>query len=552
MEEIVKLIPLLLIALLADSSIILFILMPPVLFGGTFALIEWGSEGFNPLVLIDMIQIGMYTGTTALISQFVPLFLTAVTLVWLRHMYRPSAWQLGALGVIGGVVYGGIHYYLTGRHDGDVMSMVAVMSGVGAYVVDRLQLRRGSAPAPVAQLFLAPETPGNLREVSIQTDRLDLSCIDLSLADIIFETFTPEVTRFLSTRAPMIPAESEQFLRETLMRIDHGEEIVLAIREAYTGRFLGLCGIHARGNARQPELGIWLREDAQGLGYGEEVIHALIIWGSRHLVCEGFAYRVSPHNHASIRLAEKVGGKVIGRNESDADTITTLTYHIPRYTPHPAQQAALLRLWLEGDDQEESLRHERYRLVRERDVVVDSDTPRRLQAYTIRGRYLVIHGQRIEADPRAWIAAGEQIDRLISDTNVGMPYFNKEAAMALALYLIHTDTHPLLSIELISALTLDPPEPTVTNRHDPIAPITTVAAVPNNYYVLIFAINGRYKYIFHFHSDGSLAFETVHTMGEKMLPAVPGNTQRHSRILANASLETAKPKSEMTQEALSR
>ncbi len=53
----------------------------------------------------------------------------------------------------------------------------------------------------------------------------------------------------------------------------------------------------------------------------------------------------------------------------------------------------------------------------------------------------------------------------------------------------------------------------VTNADDPIATVTTLASIPNNYYVLVFAVNGRQKYIYHYRSNGELVFEDVHTMG---------------------------------------
>jgi len=547
MEEIIKLIPLLLIALLADTSIILFILVPPILFGGTFALIEWASQAFNPLAFIDIFQIGMYTGTTALISQFVPLFLTGVTLVWLRHYARPSARQFALLGLFFGTVYGLIHHYMSGEQTMDVMGFVALMSGIGAYGIDRFQQRRGTAPARPQQLFLAPDTAADLRQVSIQTDRLDLQSIDLSLSDIIFESFTPEVTRFLSTRAPMIPAESEQFLREALARITHGEEIVLAIRQAYTGRFLGVCGIHARHDASQPELGIWLREDAQGHGYGQEAIHALIAWGSRHLVCDAFRYRVSPHNHRSIRIAEAEGGTITQHPHPATETITTLNYRIPRQIPVTDHHPARLQLWLDQDDRESQMRSEKYRLTRERDILLASEPSKNLYAYTMHGRYLSILDHRLEQNPTSWIAAGEQIDRLIQDQNIQMPFFNKEAAIALAIYRISTRSPKLLSIEIISALTLDPPEPTITNRHDPIASVATIATIPSNYYVLIFAINGRHKYLYHFHSDGTQVFEEVHTMGGGM----SGNALKQTVHNEQSSVALPTPISQPESEAVS-
>jgi RimJ/RimL family protein N-acetyltransferase len=515
MEEIVKLIPLLLIALLADPAIILFVLLPPILFGGTFAFIEWASQSFAPSVFLDTLQMGMYIGTTALISEFVPLFLTGATLVVLRRYYQPASWQFGVLGVLLGSGYGLLHLYLSTGHASDIVLMVAVMSGVGAYLLDRFQKRRGTVPHPSQQLFLAPDTSGDLTTIAIHSDRLDLRSINLSLGDVIFETFTPEITRFMTVRAPMIPAESTQFIRETLDRMAHGQEIVLSIHEAYTGRFLGVCSIHGRTNALTPELGIWLREDAQGKGYGTEAIDALVLWASEHLVCNHFLYPVMEHNHSAHAVARANSGTPI-HNRKEADytgkEYNLVEYTIPLHQHDPAIRKAAIRLWITRGDTEVTLHSPHYRLERERDIRLEPKPRILMQAYTITGRRLTVQNNHIRQHPQAWIEAGLRIRELIDDPDQTLVFFNKDAALALAIAHIHMRVPELLSIELISTIALDPVDPVITNRHDPIASVTTIASIPNNYYVLIFAINGKYKHIYHFRSNGELLFEDIHTM----------------------------------------
>jgi RimJ/RimL family protein N-acetyltransferase len=521
MEEIIKLIPLLLIALLFDASIILFILVPPMLFGATFAFIEWASQLFSPYAFLDMLQIGMYIGTTAMISEFVPLFLTGVTLVMLRRYYQPTSWQFGLLGIFSGGGYGLLHLYLSTDHTSDIVGIVAVMSGISAYLLDRFQKHRGTVPHPPEQLFLAPNTSGDLSAITMRSDRLDFRSIDLSLADEIFEAFTPEVTRFMTVRAPMIPAESVQFIRETLDRMRHGHEIVLSLHETHSDRFLGLCGIHAHINATTPEIGIWLREDAQGQGYGTEAIETLIVWASRHLVCDHFLYPVFEHNHPSRAIAEANGGTII-RKRKHADIVE---YAIPLHRPDPAITEATIHLWITQGATDAALHSPYYRLERERDIRLDPKPRILMQAYTITGRRLIIRNNRIQQRHQAWIEAGSQIQNLLHDPDQTLVFFNKDAALALAIARIHARVPEILSIELISAIALDPVDPTITNRHDPIAPIATLTSIPNNYYVLIFTINGKYKHIYHYRSNGELLFEDIHTMGSDAAPSI-GKKQR--------------------------
>ncbi len=516
MTEIVQLTPLLLIALLADPAIMLFVLLPPFLFGGTFALIEWIGYGLDPARLLEIFQIGMYTGTTAMISEFTPLFLTGVALVLIRQIYRPASWQFGILGTLLSALFGVIHLYLTPDHIGDIIGMVAVAAGISAGWIDRHQKRYGRIPPTPQQLALAPHSSGDLTTIAFQSDRLDFRSIDVTLAETVFETFTPEVTRFMIPRAPRIPAESEQFLRESLARMRRGEEIVLSIHSAVTGRFIGMCGIHPRSNAATPELGIWIREDAQKRGYGSEAIHALIQWGSTHLICDHFLYVVHAHNHPSRVVAEANGGTILpGYPGTDPQQHPeeTVVYALPRYRPDPETAHARIVLWMTQGAVGASLYSEQYRLTRERDIRLDTKPSIMMQAYTITGRFLTTRNQRMQQQPSAWIEAGERIRDLIRDPDQTLVFFSRDAALALAIARIHARVTSLLSVEIISALTLDPAEPVITNRHEPLAPIQTVASIPNNYYVLIFAINGRQKFIYHFRSNGTLVFEDVHTMG---------------------------------------
>jgi hypothetical protein len=49
-------------------------------------------------------------------------------------------------------------------------------------------------------------------------------------------------------------------------------------------------GLHRIGNA-EPELDIWLKEQAQGIGYGREAVAAAIAWASRELAATSLDIR---------------------------------------------------------------------------------------------------------------------------------------------------------------------------------------------------------------------------------------------------------------------
>jgi len=512
MEEIVRLIPLLLIAVIFEPTIVVFIVLPPMIFGFGFALIEWGSASFAVSKFADSFQIALYTSFTALVSEFAPLFLTSVSLVALRRYLHPTSWQLAFVAVIFEGIYSTLHLRFFDGHTSDIALMVTFAAGIGAYIIDKHQKEKGTIPLPPESLHITPGTDSDFGSVVIRSDRLDLKSLKDGYGGVIFESFTPEVSRYMSTRAPLIPAESDEFVRQTLKRMEKGYELVLAIHGARSGEFLGLCGIHARNDADRPELGIWLKESAQKKGYGEETIDALINWASRHLECDYLGYVVSEHNIPSRKIAESSGGVPTGMRTVNG--MEMIVYAIPLRQEDPALRYARLVLWSEKSaDNEELLHSPYYRLDKTRDIMPQNKPDMLFDSFEIHGRYLKLRNKRIQQRPGSWIEAGLRIRDLIDHPSRPLVYCNLDTALALSLAHISQDVEDLLSIELISAISLDPSEPEIINPGDPVSDITKVNNIPDNYYVIILNINGRYKYIYHIRSNGEIVFEDLHTMG---------------------------------------
>ena len=103
-----------------------------------------------------------------------------------------------------------------------------------------------------------------------------------------------------------------------------GSEFHFVIRAS--SEFVGLAGLHSL-NESLPELGIWLKEPAQGHGYGHEAIEALIDWASRTLGLSAFRWPVAVDNTRSRKLAEKLGGVPI--STFDRPKYAGVLYRIP-------------------------------------------------------------------------------------------------------------------------------------------------------------------------------------------------------------------------------
>ena len=81
-----------------------------------------------------------------------------------------------------------------------------------------------------------------------------------------------------------------------------------------------------------PELGLWLKESAHKLGFGRELVAALVAWGHASLGKGSFVYPVAVQNIASRGIAESLDGEIIGtRTNPKYDSVI---YRIPSTSRH--------------------------------------------------------------------------------------------------------------------------------------------------------------------------------------------------------------------------
>ncbi len=149
----------------------------------------------------------------------------------------------------------------------------------------------------------------DLANVIIESERLRLLSLTERYTESIFESFTPDITRYMLPKAPESLSETEAFVASAIDGFERGTDLHLVIIGRATSEFFGVCGLHDR---EEPELGIWLKKPAHGLGYGREAIAALIDWATQHLIFDYLIYPVDRRNTPSLKIPESLGGKVIG------------------------------------------------------------------------------------------------------------------------------------------------------------------------------------------------------------------------------------------------
>lgn len=120
----------------------------------------------------------------------------------------------------------------------------------------------------------------------------------------------------MSWEPPASLEEYAQVWRQWLPAIADGSDIVFTIRELVNARFNGLVGLHHTGS-ETPELGIWIREDKHGLGFGGEAVQSVVQWAGQRVAAKHVIYPIATQNLSSRRIAQALGGVIIERRTSE-------------------------------------------------------------------------------------------------------------------------------------------------------------------------------------------------------------------------------------------
>lgn len=168
-----------------------------------------------------------------------------------------------------------------------------------------------------------------MENVHIESNRLSIKPFIPEDADAIFPCITTSITRFMSWEPPTTREDFDLVWRTWLPSIADGSDYTFVIRQHSNGQFLGVAGLHDVRSDR-PELGIWIREDSHGKGFGREAVRLIAQWATRNLGIRHFLYPVAEENHASRGIAESLGGVIVERRS--APKYDSVVYLIPGQT----------------------------------------------------------------------------------------------------------------------------------------------------------------------------------------------------------------------------
>lgn len=167
--------------------------------------------------------------------------------------------------------------------------------------------------------------------IIIESERLILRTFTIDDAHlIVLLNGDPDVVRY--TLDPVKNIEhAKEVLEQTILPqyalYNHGRWAVHLKSEL---KFIGWCGLKARPERNEIDLGYRFIKSAWGKGFATEATFACIQYGFEQLKLPRIVGRAMPENKASLKILEKCGMKYIGEDIVDNHSARTYELLNPR------------------------------------------------------------------------------------------------------------------------------------------------------------------------------------------------------------------------------
>ena len=172
----------------------------------------------------------------------------------------------------------------------------------------------------------------DLSNIKIETERLLLVSASREYASHIFSGYSDSVAIYMNYPPPNNLEILTERMIQREVEMKEGLILYLAVLLKTSGEFLGSFALEDL-HQRNPEMGGWLKDEAQGKGFGKETIAALKKWADENLDYLYAKWPCAKENIASCKLAESLGGKITReyiKTNHIGFTWNYREYHLPK------------------------------------------------------------------------------------------------------------------------------------------------------------------------------------------------------------------------------
>ena len=149
----------------------------------------------------------------------------------------------------------------------------------------------------------------------IEGKNIQLRLFELDDAKTLFESMNnPKIAENLEYQRYYSMEEEEEFIRQSWQQAENNMGYFFAIIEKASSEMVGsvtLSQINLVNNSA--ELGIWIAEEFQGVGFGEEAVRIVLNFGFNELMLNSIKATVIDFNEKSRSLFAKVGMRETGK-----------------------------------------------------------------------------------------------------------------------------------------------------------------------------------------------------------------------------------------------
>ena len=166
--------------------------------------------------------------------------------------------------------------------------------------------------------------------IVIKTDRTRIRPVEISDAPNILRYYNKNVTEYLVYGPNRNFEAAEEFIKKSQANFENQKSLTFSVEDSQ-GKFLGLISLN-NVDSKTPEIGLWLRESAQGKGFGREIVFGLTGWVMDNIDFDHIVYRAAKENDRSWKIAEELIKEFGGEYSGEAkDTLRGKEYVVKCY-----------------------------------------------------------------------------------------------------------------------------------------------------------------------------------------------------------------------------